>query len=35
MISHVWNETDWVVESIDRYLELCRRGGCHAHVLTP
>ncbi|MFC6765156.1 N-acyl-D-amino-acid deacylase family protein [Natrinema soli] len=32
MISHVWNETDRVVESIDRYLELCRRGGCHAHV---
>ncbi len=32
MISHVWNETDRVVESIDRYLALCRRGGCHAHV---
>ncbi|ADB62802.1 N-acyl-D-glutamate deacylase (plasmid) [Haloterrigena turkmenica DSM 5511] len=32
MISHVWNETDHVVESIDRYLGICRRGGCHAHV---
>jgi N-acyl-D-amino-acid deacylase len=32
MISHVWNETDYVVESIDRYLDICRRGGCHAHV---
>lgn len=32
MISHVWNETDHVVKSIDRYLEICRRGGCHAHV---
>ena len=32
MISHVWNETDRVVESIDRYLDICRRGGCHAHV---
>lgn len=32
MISHVWNETDYVVESIDRYLDICQRGGCHAHV---
>ncbi len=32
MISHVWNETDHVVESIDRYLDICREGGCHAHV---
>ncbi|MBV0902779.1 N-acyl-D-amino-acid deacylase family protein [Haloarcula salina] len=32
MISHVWNETDRVVESIERYLDICRRGGCHAHV---
>lgn len=32
MVSHVWNETDAVVESIDRYLEICRRAGCHAHV---
>jgi len=32
MISHVWNETDYVVKSIDRYLDICRRGGCHAHV---
>jgi N-acyl-D-amino-acid deacylase len=32
MISHVWNETDRVVESIDRSLVICRRGGWHAHV---
>ncbi|WP_340097737.1 D-aminoacylase [Salinibaculum salinum] len=32
MISHVWNETNRVVESIDRYLDICDRGGCHAHV---
>ncbi|WP_435181186.1 N-acyl-D-amino-acid deacylase family protein [Halorussus sp. AFM4] len=32
MISHVWNETDYVVESIERYIDICRRGGCHAHV---
>lgn len=32
MISHVWNETDYVVESIDRYLDICQRAGCHAHV---
>lgn len=32
MISHVWNETDRVVESIERYLEICNRGGCQAHV---
>ncbi|WP_330633499.1 N-acyl-D-amino-acid deacylase family protein [Halocatena halophila] len=32
MISHVWNETDRVIESIDRYLTLCDRAGCHAHI---
>ena len=32
MISHVWNETDYVVESIERYVDICQRGGCHAHV---
>ncbi|WP_265108573.1 N-acyl-D-amino-acid deacylase family protein [Halosolutus halophilus] len=32
MISHVWNETDYVVESIERYLDICHRGGCDAHV---
>ncbi|WP_137285666.1 N-acyl-D-amino-acid deacylase family protein [Halorussus salinisoli] len=32
MVSHVWNETDYVVESIDRYIDICQRGGCHAHV---
>ncbi len=32
MISHVWNETDHVLESIDRYLDICRRGGCQAHI---
>ncbi|WP_135822097.1 N-acyl-D-amino-acid deacylase family protein [Halostella litorea] len=32
MVSHVWNETDRVVESIERYLDICRRAGCHAHV---
>ena len=32
MISHVWNETDHVVESIERYLAICHRGGCDAHV---
>ena len=32
IISHVWNETSRVVESIERYLSICRRGGCHAHV---
>jgi len=32
VVSHVWNETDRVVESVERYLDLCHRGGCHAHV---
>ena len=32
MVSHVWNETDRVVESIERYLDICHEGGCHAHV---
>lgn len=32
MVSHVWNETDRVVASIERFLDICRRGGCHAHV---
>ncbi|WP_459191094.1 N-acyl-D-amino-acid deacylase family protein [Halosimplex sp. J119] len=32
MVSHVWNETDNVVESIERYLDICREAGCHAHV---
>ncbi|MFC4541440.1 amidohydrolase family protein [Halosolutus amylolyticus] len=32
MISHVWNETDYVVESIERYLDICHCGGCDAHV---
>lgn len=32
MVSHVWNETDRVVESIQRYLDICHQGGCHAHV---
>lgn len=32
MVSHVWNETDRVVESIDRYLDICHSGGCQAHV---
>ncbi|WP_254525537.1 N-acyl-D-amino-acid deacylase family protein [Natrinema caseinilyticum] len=32
MVSHVWNETDYVVESIERYLDICHRGGCDAHV---
>lgn len=32
MISHVWNETDHVIDSIRRYVDICERGGCHAHV---
>ena len=32
MISHVWNETDYVVESIKRYADICERGGCQPHV---
>ena len=32
MVSHVWNETDHVVESIERYVDICQRGGCHSHV---
>lgn len=32
MISHIWNETDRVVESVKRYLDMCNRAGCHAHV---
>jgi N-acyl-D-amino-acid deacylase len=32
MVSHVWNETDRVVESIDRYVRVCERGGCQPHV---
>lgn len=32
MISHTWNETDHVVDSVKRYLDICERGGCHAHV---
>jgi N-acyl-D-amino-acid deacylase len=32
MVSHVWNETDHVVESIRRYVDICQRGGCQAHV---
>jgi N-acyl-D-amino-acid deacylase len=32
MVSHVWNESDYVVESIERYLDICERGGCQPHV---
>lgn len=32
MVSHVWNETDRVVESIERYIDICERGGCQPHV---
>lgn len=32
VVSHVWNETDRVVESIRRYFDICDRAGCHAHV---
>lgn len=32
MVSHVWNESDAVVESIDRFIRLCERAGCQPHV---
>ena len=32
MVSHVWNETDQVVGSIERFIDICRRGGCQAHI---
>jgi N-acyl-D-amino-acid deacylase len=32
MVSHVWNETDRVVESIERYIDICEQGGCDPHV---
>ncbi|WP_458190396.1 N-acyl-D-amino-acid deacylase family protein [Haladaptatus sp. NG-WS-4] len=32
MVSHVWNETDHVVESIKRYIEICEEGGCQPHI---
>lgn len=32
MVSHVWNESDEVVESIDRFVRLCERAGCQPHV---
>ncbi|MDY6819930.1 MAG: D-aminoacylase [Halobacteriales archaeon] len=32
MVSHVWNESDRVVESIDRYIKLCEQGGCQPHI---
>lgn len=32
MVSHVWNEADRVVESIERYVDICERGGCQPHV---
>jgi len=32
MISHTWNETDHVVDSIKRYVDICERGDCQAHV---
>lgn len=32
MVSHVWNETNYVVESIERYVDICERGGCQPHV---
>ncbi|ODR80240.1 urease [Haladaptatus sp. W1] len=32
MVSHVWNESDRVVESIDRFVSLCERAGCQPHV---
>ncbi|SFQ17751.1 N-acyl-D-amino-acid deacylase [Halolamina pelagica] len=32
MVSHVWNESDRVVESIDRFVRLCERAGCQPHV---
>ncbi|WP_066413977.1 N-acyl-D-amino-acid deacylase family protein [Halorubrum aethiopicum] len=32
MVSHVWNESDEVVESIDRFVRLCESAGCQPHV---
>ncbi|MEF8801619.1 MAG: D-aminoacylase [Halolamina sp.] len=32
IVSHVWNESDEVVESIDRFVRLCERAGCQPHV---
>ncbi|GAA0514057.1 N-acyl-D-amino-acid deacylase [Halorubrum aquaticum] len=32
MVSHVWNESDAVVESIDRFVQLCESAGCQPHV---
>ena len=32
MVSHVWNESDAVVESIDRFVRLCERASCQPHV---
>lgn len=32
LVSHVWNETNRVVDSIERFLDICRQGGCHAHI---
>lgn len=31
-VSHVWNETDYVSESIERFVDICERGGCQPHV---
>jgi len=32
VVSHVWNESDKVVDSIDRSIRLCERAGCQPHV---
>jgi N-acyl-D-amino-acid deacylase len=32
MVSHVWNESDKVVDSIDRFIRLCERAGCQPHI---
>lgn len=32
LVSHVWNESDAVVESIDRFVRLCERAGCQPHI---
>ena len=32
MVSHVWNEADLVVESIDRFIRICEDSGCDPHV---
>lgn len=32
MVSHVWNEADLVVESVDRFVRICEDGGCDPHV---